>query len=63
MKEQRNKPKKPLFKGNYKFYKKYGHKRADCFKFKKWLENKKKKGNPLDLVYFESNNIDIPSNS
>ena len=28
MKEQKNKPKKALFKGNCEFYKKYGHKRA-----------------------------------
>ena len=62
MKEQQNKPKKSLFKGNYKFCKKYGHKRIVCFKFKKWLE-KKKKGNPLALVCFESNNINVPSNS
>ena len=61
-KEQWNKPKKSLFKENCKFCKKYGHKRADCFKFKKWLEQKRK-GNPLALVCFESNNIDVPSNS
>ena len=42
MKWQYHKPKKPLFKENFKFYKKYGHKRTDCFKLKKWLEKRKK---------------------
>ena len=36
------KPKKPYFKGSCRFCKKYGHKKADCFKHKKWLEKKKK---------------------
>ena len=30
----------------------FGHKQLDCYKFKNWLEKKKKKGNPLALVYF-----------
>ena len=36
------KPKKPHLKGNCQFCKKYGHKKVDCFKYKKWLEKKKK---------------------
>ena len=35
---------------------------ANYFKFKKWLE-KKKKGKYLALVSFESNNVEIPSNT
>jgi len=40
----------------------FGHKQAYCFKFKNWLE-KKKKGNPLALVCFELNLVDVPSNT
>ena len=40
--EQHLKPKKPHFKGNCQFCKKYGHQKANCFKYKKWLEKKKK---------------------
>ena len=40
-----------------------GHKQPMCYRFKSWLERKKKKGNPLTLVCFESNLVDIPSNT
>ena len=60
-KDNHLKPKKAQFKGNCRFCKKYGHKKADCFKFKKWVE--KKKGTLLALVCFESNIIDVPSNT
>ena len=53
---------KPKFQGKCKFGDISGHKQADCFKFKNWLE-KKKKGNPLALVCFESNLVDVPSNT
>jgi len=53
---------KPKFQGKCKFGDIFGHKQADCFKFKNWLE-KKKKGNPLALVCFESNLVDVPSNT
>ena len=60
-KDNHLKPKKAQFKGNCRFCKKYGHKKTDCFKFKKWVE--KKKGTLLALVCFESNIIDVPSNT
>ena len=60
--EQHLKPKKPHFKGNCRFCKKYGHKKADCFKYKKWLE-KKKKGTLLALVCFESNTVEVSSDT
>ena len=44
------------------FAKKYGHKKANYFKFKKWFE-KKKKGNHLALVCFGLNDIEVPSNT
>jgi len=53
---------KPKFQGKCKFCDIFGHKQIDCFKFKNWLE-KKKKGNPLALVCFESNLVDVPSNT
>jgi len=40
----------------------FRHKKVDCFKFKNWLE-KKKRGKPLALVCFESNLVDVPSNT
>ena len=33
---------KPKFQGKCKFCDIFGHKQADCFKFKNWLEKKKK---------------------
>jgi len=53
---------KPKFQGKCKFCDIFGHKQANCFKLKNWLE-KKKKGNPLTLICFESNLVDVPSNS
>ncbi|KAG7968142.1 hypothetical protein I3843_08G137300 [Carya illinoinensis] len=49
-----------------KFCKKKGHWQKDCFKFKTWLEKKKKKnltGISLALVCFESSLVDVPLNS
>ena len=48
-----------------KFCKKKGHWQKDCFKFKIWLEKKKKNstGTPLALVCFESSLVDVPLNS
>src|SRR5262249_27545333 len=46
------------------FCKRIGHRRKDCFKFTASLEKKcKEGGNPFALVCFESNMIDVPSNS
>ena len=56
------KSKKPHFKGNDQFYKKYRHKKAYCFKYKKWLE-KKKKGTFLALACFESYTINVSSDT
>ena len=53
---------KPKFQGKCKVCDIFGHKQAYCFKFKNWLE-KKKKGNPLALVCFELNLVDVPSNT
>ena len=49
------------FNGKCKFCDMIGQKQADCWKFKSWLE--KKKGNPLALVCFESNLVDVPSHT
>ena len=61
MKEQWNKPKKALFKGNYKFCNKYRHK--GLIEKKKEKERKKKKGKQLTLVCFESKNVKVHSNT
>ena len=53
---------KPKFQGKCKVCDIFGHKQAYCFKFKNWLE-KKKKCNPLALVCFESNLVDVPFNT
>ena len=42
------------------FCKKKGHIRRDCPKFKTWLE---KKGNPISLVCYESNMVDVIYNT
>ena len=60
-KDNHLKPKKAQFKGNCRFCKKYGHKKADCFKFKNWVE--KKKCTLLAVVCFESKIINILSNT
>ncbi|KAH9669148.1 retrovirus-related pol polyprotein from transposon TNT 1-94-like protein [Citrus sinensis] len=48
------------FKGKCHFCKKPGHKRAECRGFKAWLE---KKGIPVAFVGFESNLVDVPSDT
>ncbi|KAH9648506.1 Integrase catalytic domain-containing protein [Citrus sinensis] len=48
------------FKGKCHFCKKPGHKRAECRRFKAWLE---KKGIPVAFVCFESNLVDVPSDT
>ena len=46
------------------FCKKIGHMKKGCLKFKVWLEKQDKaKGNPLVHVCFESNLVNVPSNS
>lgn len=46
------------------FYKKKGHLKANCKKFKTWFENKKKEqGNVLAYMCYESNLIDVPKDS
>jgi len=52
---------KSKFQDKCKFCNIFGHKKADCFKFKNWLE--KKRGKPLALVCFESNLVDVSSNT
>ena len=42
------------------FYKKKGHIKKDCIKFKTWLE---KKGNLLSLVCYKSNMVDVGHNT
>ncbi|KAL6323342.1 hypothetical protein AAG906_029349 [Vitis piasezkii] len=43
---------------------KKGHKRVDCFKFKNWLEKKKKgQGMLSEYVCFESNLVNVPLDS
>ena len=42
------------------FYKKKGHMKNDCAKYKKWLENK---GNITSFVCYESNITDINHNT
>ncbi|KAK9199756.1 hypothetical protein WN944_014949 [Citrus x changshan-huyou] len=48
------------FKGKCHFCKKPGHKRAECRGFKAWLE---KKGIHVAFVGFESNLVDVPSDT
>ncbi|KAH9657984.1 hypothetical protein KPL70_023305 [Citrus sinensis] len=48
------------FKGKCHFCKKPGHKRAECSGFKAWLE---KKGISVAFVGFESNLVDVPSDT
>ena len=46
------------------FFKKIGHMKKGCLKYKVWLEKQDKtKGNPLAHVCFESNLVNVPSNS
>ena len=49
------------FNGKCKFCDMIGHKQADCWKFKNWLE--KKQGKPLALGCCESNLVDVPSHT
>lgn len=53
---------KQKFNGKCKFYNVFGHKHSSCYKFENWLE-KKKRGNPITLVCFESNLVDDPSDT
>ncbi|KAG6645088.1 hypothetical protein CIPAW_08G099000 [Carya illinoinensis] len=55
-----NGPKKEIFKGKCNFCHLFGHKRVDCRKFKAWLD---KKGTRLLLVCFESNLVNVPSDT
>ena len=42
------------------FYKKKGHLKKDCTKYKRWLEMK---SNPTSFVCFESNIVDVNHNT
>ncbi|KAG2725088.1 hypothetical protein I3760_01G050000 [Carya illinoinensis] len=53
-----NGPKKEVFKGKCNFCHLFGHRRIDCKKFMALLD---KKGTCLQLVCFESNLVDAPS--
>ncbi|XP_022859062.1 uncharacterized protein LOC111379859 isoform X1 [Olea europaea var. sylvestris] len=55
-----NGPKKEGFKGKCNFRHIFGHKKVDCRKFKAWLD---KKGIHSILVCFESNLVDVPSDT
>ena len=62
-----NTAKNERFKEKCNFFHKIGHKQADCFKFKNWLE-KKKKGKIVVVVNFnanmiETNIVDVHANS
>ncbi|RVW73223.1 Retrovirus-related Pol polyprotein from transposon TNT 1-94 [Vitis vinifera] len=62
-----NAAKSEKFKGKCNFFHKIGHKQADCFKFKNWLE-KKKKGEIVVVVnlnanMIETNIVDVNANS
>lgn len=62
---QQLEPKRKSFKGNFfketcKYCKKYGYKVDDCYFLKKKLE---KQGTFIALACFESNVIDVPSNT
>lgn len=48
------------FKGKYNFFQKTRYKQANCDEFINWFV---KEGTPLAQVYFESNTIDVPSNT
>jgi hypothetical protein len=58
--EPKKKSFKVKFKGNCKYCKKYGHKVDDCYSLKKKLE---KQGTLLALACFESNIVDVPSDT
>jgi len=59
--EPKKKPfKSTFFRGECKYCKKYGHKGSDCFILKKKNE---KQGTLLILACFESNVVDVPSNT
>ena len=62
-----NTAKSEKFKGKCNFCHKIGHKQADCFKFKNWLE-KKKKGEIVVMIklnanMIETNIVDVHVNS
>ena len=42
------------------FYKKKGHVKKKCLKFQKWLE---KKGNPTSFICYESNMVNVNTNT
>ena len=60
--EKKIPPKKNIKKGGNKchFCNKKGHIKKDCLKRKNWFE---KRGNLLSLVCFETNFIDVPTNT
>ena len=53
-----NAAKNERFKEKCNFFHKIGHKQTDCFKFKNWLE-KKKKGEIVVVVNLTANMIEI----
>ena len=55
-------PTQPTIKKESKcfFYKKKGHMKKDCPKFKSWFE---KKGTPFAFVFYESNMINVNHNT
>ncbi|KAG6642075.1 hypothetical protein CIPAW_09G118100, partial [Carya illinoinensis] len=55
-----NGPKKEVFKGKCNFCHLFGHRRIDCRRFKAWID---KKGTHSLLVCFESNLVDVPSDT
>ena len=62
-----NAAKSEKFKGKCNFCHKIGHKQADCFKFKNWLEKKKKCEIVvvvnLNANMIETNIVDVHANS
>ncbi|KAJ9679813.1 hypothetical protein PVL29_021660 [Vitis rotundifolia] len=60
-----NATKNEKFKGKCNFCHKIGHKQVDCFKFKSWLEKKKKGKIVVDLNanMIETNIVDVHANS
>ncbi|KAG7960597.1 hypothetical protein I3843_10G132500 [Carya illinoinensis] len=53
-------PKKEVFRGKCNFCHLFGYRRIECRKFKSWLD---KKGTRSLLVCFESNLVDVPSDT
>ena len=45
------------------FFKKEGHKKKDCYKYKAWLERKNKKGNNITFVCLDASLVIVQPNS